>query len=143
VTFYTVEKSKRRFLVMIARSTSHTSGHTMQGLERICETDSPQLVPWLLGGLEDRRGALFAQQLLEAAALAGEDEAILSKDIPPCLYCTGSEIPRVRRLWDELKGAIGHYSLANLWDWSDCDHEAAKAIEAAFAAFLAAREGKA
>jgi len=142
VTFYTVEKSKRRCLVMIERSTSHTSGHTMMNLEVLCETDSPHIVTWLLSGLDDRRCPLFARQLLEEAALSGSAEAILSKDIPPALYCTSCHVSEIRRLWEELKGAIRHYSLANVWNWTESDHEAARDLEAAFVAFHAAREGR-
>jgi len=142
VTFYTVEKSKRRWLVMIERTTSHTAGHTMQSLEVLCETDSPQIVTWLLSGLDDRHSLLFARQLLEEAALSGSAEAILSKNIPPALYCTSCHVSEIRRLWDELKGAIGQYSLASVWNWAESDHEAARDLEAAFAAFHAAREGR-
>lgn len=143
MTFYTVEKSKRRSLVMLARTTSHTSGHTMQSLEVLCETDSPHVVVWLLGGLDDQRGPLFARQLLEAAAQVGEGEPILAKDVPDCLYCTGSMVPTRRLRWDELKADIARFSLAPSWHWTPEDQQAASDIEAAFAAFLAAREGKA
>lgn len=143
MTFYHVAKSPRRWLVMMANTVSHTSGHTMQSLGVLCETDSPQLVPWLLKGVCDARLPLFARQLLDAAALAGEGEAILAKCVPWALY-TGDKLspPRVRVLWDALKDAINRYPLANHWQWSPEEMAAAKAIEAAFGAFLAAREGK-
>jgi len=142
VIFFHVEKSKRRRLVLVERTTSHTAGHTMKSLEVLCETDSPQLVPWLLSRLDDQRGLLFARLLLEAAAHVGEGEPILAKDVPDCLYCTGFTVPTRRLRWDELKAAIACFSLASRWHWTLQDQQAASDIKAAFAAFHAAREGK-
>jgi len=141
VTFYHVEKSPRRVLVLIERGVGHTGGHTMQCLETLCETDTPHLVPWLLSCLSDRHCSLFGRQLLEAAAqVNGLAKPILAKDVPLELYSTyGGGAHRMRQAWDRLKETIGRYSLAPVWNWSSFDKATAESVEAAFAAFLTAR----